>query len=103
MDKHTGRGMDSHSHGIRDRVIYPYKLHRHTAKLNCLSWRYNVEFYSSQKPMLLQLALNKTKGKPCAVNRHIEFFQKIRQTAYMILMTVCKHNAPELFLIFLDV
>ena len=39
--------------------------------------------------MLFQLALNKTKRKPCAVNRHVEFFQKIWQTAYMILMTMC--------------
>ena len=53
--------------------------------------------------MLFQLALYKTKRKPCAVNRHVEFLEKIRQSAYMILMTMCKHNAPELFLIFLDV
>ena len=53
--------------------------------------------------MLLKLSLDKSEGEPCTVNRHVELFQEIRQTAYMVLVTVGEHNAAELIYVFLNI
>ena len=53
--------------------------------------------------MLLELALDKSEGKPGAVNRDIDFLKKVCKASDVILMTVGKNDSAEFILVLDDV
>ena len=103
MDNDARRSMDSHADCIGNRMIYPDKLHSHTAKLNGLSGCDHIELGSSKDTMFFKLALHKTKCKSCTINGNIKLFEEIRKSTDVILMSVGQDNTSELIYIFLNI
>ena len=53
--------------------------------------------------MFLQLALDQTQGHACAVDRHVDLFQKVCQTADVVLVSVGDNDATNLILVALHI
>ena len=53
MNYDTGRRMNRHSHSVRNRMVYPYKLNRHTSHTNSFSVRNHVKIGLAVKTVFL--------------------------------------------------
>ena len=50
--------------------------------------------------IFLQTPRQDAKGQACAIDRHIDLFEHVRQCAYMIFMAVGQHYGLDFVLIF---
>jgi len=88
MDDDTGRAIDGESQRIRNRVVDMDRFDREAAERDLLARADLVEDGAGRQAMLFEFILDKADREPCGVNRHIEFFQQIRQAADVILVSV---------------
>ena len=84
-------------------MVYADKLDSHAAELHGLTRLNNVERALGKDPVLFKLAFDETKSKRSSVNRHIDLFEKICETSYVILVSVGKNDAAQLILVLYDI
>ena len=75
-------------------------LDREAAQLDLLAGADLVEDGARRKAVLLQLIFDKANCQPCGVDRHIEFFEQIRQAADVILVPVGDEQTLDAVFVF---
>ena len=62
-----------------------------------------MEDRAGRKAVLLELVLDKTNRQLGGVDRHIEFFEQVRQTADVVLVTMGQENTTDFALVLLQI
>ena len=100
VDDHARRAGNGERQRIRDGVVDVDRLHGKAAEADLLAGSDLVENSAGGKTMLLQLIFDKTDGQACRIDRHVEFFEQVRQAADVVLMSVGDKQTLDAVLVF---
>ena len=95
VDDHARRAVDGEGQRVRDGVVDVDRLNGEAAERDLLARADLMEDCAGRKAVLLKLVLDKTNRQLGGVDRHIEFFEQVRQTADVVLMTVGDEQALD--------
>ena len=95
VDDHARRAVDGEGQRVRDGVVDVDRLNGEAAERDLLARADLMEDRAGRKAVLLELVLDKTNRQLGGVDRHIEFFEQVRQTADVVLMTVGDEQALD--------
>ena len=76
------------------------ELHAENACFHHITGLMGDQLYLVGKTMLLQLIFDKTDGQACRIDRHVEFFEQVRQAADVVLMPVGDKQTLDAVLVF---
>ena len=103
MDHHTHGCADRKAAGIGYRVIDPYEFDREAPELNCIPRLYTAEVRIPRQAEFLQLVFDYLQRQLSPVYRDIEGFQKVRNRAYVVLVSVSEDDAAQLLAVCLKI
>ena len=103
MNDNSRRGINRQRRRVLDTVVRLNKFNGKISQVDHLSVLHLFQFGGADKIMFLQLVGDQRKGQLRGIDRHVHFFQYIRQRADMVLMAVGDHKPLHLGNILLQI
>ena len=103
VDYDSRRGIDRQRRRVLDTVVRLNKFNGKISQVDHLSVLHLFQFGGADKIMFLQLVGDQRKSQLRGIDRHVHFFQYIRQRADMVLMAVGDHKPLHLGNILLQI